>query len=63
MVRRLQRLIADEAAATAVEYGLIISLVVLAMIGGLVAVADATTHMWNNVSTASKEASEKAAGK
>ncbi len=39
-------------AATAVEYGLILALVVLAMISALIALADTTTGMWDNVSTA-----------
>jgi len=38
--------------ATVVEYGLIIALVVLAMVGALSSVADTTTGMWNNVSVA-----------
>jgi pilus assembly protein Flp/PilA len=40
----------DQRGATAVEYGLIISLVVLAMVGALMQVADTTTGMWNDVS-------------
>jgi pilus assembly protein Flp/PilA len=36
--------------ATAIEYGLILSLVVLAMIAALQGVASTTTGMWNNVS-------------
>jgi pilus assembly protein Flp/PilA len=35
--------------ATAVEYGLIIAMVVLAMIAALNNVANKTTRMWNNV--------------
>ena len=45
------RLIRNQAAASAVEYGLILSLVVLAMMGALVQFAGATTDMWNFVST------------
>lgn len=37
--------------ATAVEYGLILALVVLAMIGALTNVATKTIAMWNHVST------------
>ncbi|MDR7153546.1 pilus assembly protein Flp/PilA [Sphingobium xenophagum] len=40
-----------ERGATAVEYGLIIALIVLAMITALTNVANKTTNMWNNVST------------
>ena len=39
-----------ERGATAVEYGLIIAMVVLAMITALTSVANKTTGMWNNVS-------------
>lgn len=50
MKRRLTDLIRDEEAATAIEYGLIAALVVVAMIVALQNVADVTTGMWNNVS-------------
>jgi len=40
----------DQRGATAVEYGLIVALIVLAMIGALQGVADANSSMWNNVS-------------
>lgn len=36
--------------ATAVEYGLIVSLVVITMIAALKGMANATTGMWDNVS-------------
>lgn len=44
------KLIRDIKAASAVEYGLICALIVLAMIAGLNAVAGSTITMWNNVS-------------
>jgi pilus assembly protein Flp/PilA len=47
VLRRLRR---DRLGATAVEYGLVVALVVLAMIGALAGVGDATSSMWNNVS-------------
>ena len=43
------KLLRDERGATAVEYGLIISLVVLAMVGALTQVAGSTITMWNGV--------------
>ncbi|MGP1352997.1 MAG: Flp family type IVb pilin [Parasphingopyxis sp.] len=46
----LGRLVRDQRGATAVEYGLIVSLVVLAMLAALTNVANSTTTMWNNVS-------------
>ncbi|MCA1198879.1 Flp family type IVb pilin [Sphingomonas sp. R647] len=36
--------------ATAVEYGFILALIVLVMIGALTELAGSTTGMWNNVS-------------
>lgn len=43
-------LLRDERGATAVEYGLIISLIVLAMLASLQNFARANTKMWNSVS-------------
>lgn len=45
-----RKLLAAEHGATAVEYGLIIAMIVLAMVGMLTEVATKTTGMWNNVS-------------
>ena len=49
----------DNSGATAVEYGLIVSLIVVAMIGALNGVADSTTDMWNDVETTSVDAMTK----
>ena len=40
----------DERAATAVEYGLILALIFLAMIAGVTNFTDTTINMWNEVS-------------
>ena len=48
---RFSRLVRDERGATAVEYGLIISMIVLAMVGALQGVAGTTGNMWNHVSS------------
>lgn len=45
------RLTRCQRGATAVEYALIIAMVVLAMIAALNNVATKTTGMWNNVAT------------
>ena len=45
------RLIRDSRGATAVEYGLIVTLIVIAMIASLQFLANTTTGLWNNVST------------
>jgi pilus assembly protein Flp/PilA len=39
-----------EQGATAVEYGLIVSLIVIAMIAAMSNLAGSTTNMWNDVS-------------
>ena len=50
-MRNLIRLIRESKAATAVEYGLIIALIFLAILVGVVALANTTVGMWNNVQT------------
>lgn len=52
----LFRLLRNNSGATAIEYGLIVSLIVIAMIVSLNQVADTTINMWHNVS-ATAEAS------
>jgi pilus assembly protein Flp/PilA len=47
----LIRLLRDRKAATAVEYGLILALIVLAIMMALVALGSTTSQMWGNVST------------
>ena len=56
MLRLIERLVQDERGATAIEYGLIISLIVIAMISALGNVANSTIGMWNNVSNEVEEA-------
>ena len=48
LIRRIEKC---EQGATAVEYGLIVSLIVLAMLSSLSSVAGNTTKMWNDVTT------------
>jgi len=48
---KLTRLFNDESGATAVEYGLIIALIVIALIGGLSNFAGVTIGMWDDVAT------------
>lgn len=47
----LRRVSRDCRAATAVEYGFILALVVLTMMVALVSLADTTTNMWGNISS------------
>lgn len=51
MIHLLRQLAESRKGATAVEYGLILALVVLTMFGALQLTAGATTDMWNNVSS------------
>lgn len=46
----LRRLLRDSRAATAVEYGLIVSVIVIVMLASFSGVANVTREMWNNVS-------------
>lgn len=50
-MRALIKLFKDERGATAVEYGLILALIFLAMVGAVGTFAGTTTEMWNTVST------------
>lgn len=50
-VRHALRLGRDSKGATAVEYGLILALIVLAMMVGLRETAKVTISMWNDIST------------
>ena len=45
-----RRLLRDSRGATAIEYGLILALVVIAMIASLSQLADVTIGMWDDVS-------------
>lgn len=49
-MRRIREMIGDEKGATAVEYGLILALVFLAMIVGVQNFADSSIGMWDYVS-------------
>lgn len=44
-----RKLVASQRGATAVEYGLIISLIVVAIVGALSQVATKTNSMWSSV--------------
>ena len=50
MIRRMKALARAERGATAVEYGLICALIVLAAMGAITAFSAKTIGMWNNVS-------------
>lgn len=52
----MKKLVDDTSGATAIEYGLIAALIVVAMIAALQGVADSTIAMWNNVENRSTTA-------
>jgi len=49
-VRRISSIRKDERGATAIEYGLILALIFLAIAGAVRGVASVTINMWGNVS-------------
>jgi len=50
--RTLRRLLADQGGATAIEYGLIAALIVVAMMGGLASLGGGAGGMWTRVNDA-----------
>lgn len=52
----LKELLRDETGASAVEYGLILAMIVLAMMAALSSVATETIEMWTDVSDKTSEA-------
>ncbi len=51
MLKLFQRLAADRKGGTAIEYGLIASVIVVAMIASFIQLANTTTGIWGNVNT------------
>jgi pilus assembly protein Flp/PilA len=52
----IKSIMQDEGGATAIEYGLILALIVLAIMGALEAFASGSITMWNTVQTATANA-------
>ena len=50
-MRRFFSIFKDRRGATAVEYGLILAMIFLAMVAGVSNFADTTINMWNHVAT------------
>ena len=46
----MRRMLANQKGATAIEYGLIVALIALAMMGGLRALGGGAGGMWSNIS-------------
>jgi pilus assembly protein Flp/PilA len=51
-----KRMLHDTTGATAVEYGLVVALIAVAMVSALWEVANTTTEMWEEVETRSTDA-------
>lgn len=49
MLGLIRALALNKKGATAIEYGLIAALIVVAMVGALGGLADTTINLWNNV--------------
>ncbi len=49
--KTMRRMLANQKGATAIEYGLIVALIALAMMGGLRALGGGAGGMWSNIST------------
>ena len=49
--KSLRMLCADRRGATAIEYGLIVALIIVAMMGGLQALGGGTNGMWGKILT------------
>ena len=49
MLKRLGALLRDRRGGTAIEYGLIVSLIVITMVVAFVELGSTTTTMWGNV--------------
>lgn len=62
MINFLKTLGSDTRGATAVEYGLILALMFLAMVGAVEAFGNVTIDMWTNVSSKVSAATNDAAG-
>jgi pilus assembly protein Flp/PilA len=53
LISIFRKIVADVRGATAIEYGLILAMVVLAMLGALAAFGNGVTDMFNHVSSTS----------
>ncbi|MDZ4137421.1 MAG: Flp family type IVb pilin [Erythrobacter sp.] len=52
----MKDIVEDQQGATAIEYGLIAALIVIAMLASLSSVAGSTIDMWNDIEAKSSEA-------
>jgi len=57
-VRSIRELPRDIRGTSAVEYGLILSLIFIGLAGAVAGVADETTKMWNSIATQTAKANK-----
>jgi len=55
-IRFIRELLRDTRGSSAVEYGFILALVVIAVMGAIAGLADETQKMWTNVATKAAKA-------
>jgi pilus assembly protein Flp/PilA len=51
IIHFIRKLARSASGATAIEYGLILALIVVAMMGAMIFLADTTIGMWNDIAT------------
>ncbi len=51
MLKMIQRLAADRKGGTAIEYGLIASIIVVTLVASFIQLSNTTTGMWGNINT------------
>lgn len=51
MLKMIQRLAADRKGGTAIEYGLIATIIVVTLIASFIQLANTTTGIWGNINT------------
>jgi len=55
-IRSIREVLHDTRGTSAVEYGIILSLIVIGLAGAIAGVADETTKMWNKIATQTAKA-------
>ncbi len=58
MKARIFRFLRDESGATAIEYGLIVAVLSLAIVGGVSQVGNSLEAMWNSAATTLEDLSQ-----
>jgi pilus assembly protein Flp/PilA len=56
MLKLIRKLAVDRKGGTAIEYGLIASIIVVTLIASFIQLANTTTSMWGNINTKMEDA-------